>query len=1042
MATIENIREIMSLNPYSIKKTLIDIADKNFGARSPDLYEAGFLGYFIQAQTLLASDVLFNNSIAWNEAFTHLLTLPTSLQNTATMFDYQLSSATPCTGSITVYVPYPDQGSQYQLSLRNGTVCEGTVKYLVKNTYIINVSYVNPTVQKRDSITGLVSDVDINIEIKDGNRYLVFNVDVWQVSILALEDKFKNVEYKEFYDVNISGITDYFHDISIGVYIQDNNFADPRLIRFKQVPSIYSCTSKDRAYTLKLYGDGKATVRFGNGVFGYQPAEGSTYQILVYMTKGKEGLAYPGQVTLDIDLVDFYSGSSVSIYGANSATIDNGESEEDIEVAKANIIAQTSSARRLVTKNDFNGFSGITGIKNVELFPMLLRRDTNANEVDLFSVIYDNNGMPVPTTNVNFIVGQNRKIISKDFVYKLAMKYGTHGVELVPNVLKIIDSTAIDSEKHDVYSAIYIDSEYDNYDPVYSYWDKKIIYNYSDNTKTYVDPDKIVEYVCPFNLDIEDKAKGKVGTFEYIPYSFDDQPTIEDQIDITDIEMSIKSMLFTYKPDTALITTVQPTHINSVITINMETGMDPSLIQAYIRMYKLGPDGSISEISPNPDMEGFEKGYPCGSKIVNSENTEVSTAYQIPINDLLVDDFIFEVTLYYGNKYYNSYKKYMKFVDSLNNNLVQTYIDTPVTFTYSESDPDEVKRTDPAIDRVYISVTNVNAKWTQWIDDNGFTIDGYIVEVELNKLKTVDDTSRVKCLLCIGYGEEEIESVSMSDFDDTRVTYTFRVPYNPNYIMNGETYYQVKILYAFKYEMYSGGQTSDDSPYTFSPFATYSGYITFRRKLSQVMWCNIEKLDSLTETKYKIYKIPVINKDYYDANKDYLESKVSSQLAMLDEKAINYKMLTMKLNFKFAKTIGSTENLKFNDVVENLDESLLYNGWTSDMPPTIRLRVLISSSSSRSKSDITNECRQVLLSFLQLKANFNAKIVRSEMARYIHDTVSDVMSCEVLEPTRDIMYMYSEDDLPTNKDVVLSYNPEFLWIDVDKIYVDVVSANL
>ena len=248
MATIENIREIMSLNPYSIKKSLVDLIDKNLGTKNPDLYEAGFLGYLTQAQTLLTSDVLFNNAMSWNEAFTHLLALPTSLQNHASMFDYQLSTASPCTGTITVYVPFPDQGSQYQLLLRNGTVCEGTVQYLIQNTYIINVSYTNPTVQKRDYSTGLVSNVDVTIEIRSGDRYLVFEADVWQVSLLSLEGRFTDVQYKEFYDINISGITDYFNNINIGVYINDDNFADPRLVRFNQVASIYSCGSKDKCY--------------------------------------------------------------------------------------------------------------------------------------------------------------------------------------------------------------------------------------------------------------------------------------------------------------------------------------------------------------------------------------------------------------------------------------------------------------------------------------------------------------------------------------------------------------------------------------------------------------------------------------------------------------------------------------------------------------------------------------------------------------------------------------------------------------------------
>ena len=63
--TFENIREVMTLDPFDIKKSLVELIDKNLGVKNPDTYEAGFLGYLTQAQTLLTSDVLFNNAMAY-----------------------------------------------------------------------------------------------------------------------------------------------------------------------------------------------------------------------------------------------------------------------------------------------------------------------------------------------------------------------------------------------------------------------------------------------------------------------------------------------------------------------------------------------------------------------------------------------------------------------------------------------------------------------------------------------------------------------------------------------------------------------------------------------------------------------------------------------------------------------------------------------------------------------------------------------------------------------------------------------------------------
>ena len=151
-------------------------------------------------------------------------------------------------------------------------------------------------------------------------------------------------------------------------------------------------------------------------------------------------------------------------------------------------------------------------------------------------------------------------------------------------------------------------------------------------------------------------------------------------------------------------------------------------------------------------------------------------------------------------------------------------------------------------------------------------------------------------------------------------------------------------------------------------------------------------------------------------------------------------MLTNRINFKFAKTIGATENLKYNDNIDGIDKDLLYNGWTCDLPPTISLKVTIAKDSKRTKNDIVSDCKQTILTFLQLRAGFETRIIRSEIARYIHDTIDDIISCEVLAPSKDIMYMFTDKELPKDKDTILSYNPEFIWIDADKINVIVIQT--
>lgn len=195
----DNIREILSNDPFSIKKSLINLVDKHLGVKNPDIYEVSFLGYLIQSLTFLTSDVLFNNSLAWNEAFTHLLTLPSSLENHANMLGYTLKHAEPCTGYITVFVPVPENGN-YQLTLKNGTVCSGNTQYLIKNTYFINVySNNNAKIQKKDELTGVISDIEYQTRISSGDKLISFLADVWQIDITTFTEKFTGVQYKQFY---------------------------------------------------------------------------------------------------------------------------------------------------------------------------------------------------------------------------------------------------------------------------------------------------------------------------------------------------------------------------------------------------------------------------------------------------------------------------------------------------------------------------------------------------------------------------------------------------------------------------------------------------------------------------------------------------------------------------------------------------------------------------------------------------------------------------------------------------------------------------
>jgi hypothetical protein len=182
-----------------------------------------------------------------------------------------------------------------------------------------------------------------------------------------------------------------------------------------------------------------------------------------------------------------------------------------------------------------------------------------------------------------------------------------------------------------------------------------------------------------------------------------------------------------------------------------------------------------------------------------------------------------------------------------------------------------------------------------------------------------------------------------------------------------------------------------------------------------------------------VYRIPVIEKSYYDENKRFLNEIFMYSASQVDLMFNSYKMLTDGCNLKFAKTYGTITNLRYNDNIPKIADELKYGNWTAPLPPKFKVKVFIKKNPTKSVREIVVEAKKVIFTFLQLRSDFNAKIVRSEVSRYLHDVVPDITSCDIVEPTRDILYLYEERHLPRNKHLILSYVPEFVWIDIDEI---------
>ena len=109
-----------------------------------------------------------------------------------------------------------------------------------------------------------------------------------------------------------------------------------------------------------------------------------------------------------------------------------------------------------------------------------------------------------------------------------------------------------------------------------------------------------------------------------------------------------------------------------------------------------------------------------------------------------------------------------------------------------------------------------------------------------------------------------------------------------------------------------------------------------------------------------------------------------------------------------------------------------------DLPVKIYVKLYVSEDITTDINDLIVEAKNVIYTFLTLKSGFNANIYRSELARYLHDTLEDILFCEVVEPTDEIIYNFDIDKIPRSEyEVLYQYCPEYIWYDKDKIEVDV-----
>jgi hypothetical protein len=218
-------------------------------------------------------------------------------------------------------------------------------------------------------------------------------------------------------------------------------------------------------------------------------------------------------------------------------------------------------------------------------------------------------------------------------------------------------------------------------------------------------------------------------------------------------------------------------------------------------------------------------------------------------------------------------------------------------------------------------------------------------------------------------------------------------------------------------------------------YSVYKQSAIFHHDMTQICYSNISKGDN---TAHFAWNIPVIEKTYYDQNIVYLDQYVFNTLARLRDNFYMYKMLTDRVNIKFAKTYGKSVNMRLNKY-NPISVKTYEDDYSTNITPDIRVKIYVPKRAQSSIPTIVEECKNVLYTFLQLKANYHTNVYKSEISRFLHDAVEDIEFCEVLEPAEDIIYDFNLETIPRVERVELyKYCPEFIWFDKNKINIDVV----
>ena len=1059
-------RNLPTFDPYDIKKSLVGLADDYFQLQNIDLYESGFLGYFIQALTYLTSDMLFQNALAYNEAFLIRANLPSTIYNIATQLDYKIQNVVPATGSLKITIPLATDDMIIKIPV-GSNVSTNSAPYKIMYNYYITKTSNTIEVIKEDIATGIVTPVPYNIEISAGQPSLVFDAEIQQIEVYTHSFTFENTQLYKFYDEPISGFNGYVYDVIVNVGGE----------LYKPINSIYIASSTDKVYELMMnQSSDSLVVRFGNGVHGYLPHNGAQAMITIYSTLGTDGNIAANVASLTDRIIDGYTGNIVNISSYNPTPIINGTNGESLEEVKRHIIENISAAKRLVTEKDYKGFQGVTGITDLVALPVLQRRDVYGNEITLYIVKYDENKVPMPTAsvpvqmdNINNVIEQGTVIAYDDISYVSPFKIEYDDNYDIPlaryfynlNNLRVSPSLSFMAENEDVLMGargisvyLYPDTHqmsitaeiYKLTDMTASKIHAEIQFGsnyripliltkvYDDNTtcifsSNYIDYESYVIntgiqnwylYLYFDKLDRPWSFKGIYNT-TYV-YSINDVVNYNNRSYISIANNNINKSLSdpnywedlydtsfynTYRGTITLFKSGTPIDTEIISNTTSSSTPTPEMFNIYTLNFKY-LSGLDDKCMFSVDILNLSSGIDTTKLAVtlningNDYTMRLSTAqidrFTFVTDNISLDDFIigsmpWTISVTYELANLHEFSGNIEIL-STGKRITSTTVNTGVT----ESDIAQ-------IELVHIGLNSIQIKSS---DDNKF----YRFICNVSKLP---ENNSMNISLQLNINSQLFNLHLVGDTPEGLAVFeTDNI--NTNIIQPG--------LITFDIDLYYKGIF----------YASYKQSVILKQELTNICHSNIAVASDGVQY---AYGVPVIQEEYYNSNKEFIDELILNQLAKFSAAVSNYKMLTDNVNIKFVKTSGYSKNMQLN--LYNIKSVITYpDDFSIEIPPKIKAKIYLKRKSGLSVNSVILECKDVLYTFLTLKSGFHSNIYRSEMARFLHDVVDAVEFCEIMEPSQDIVYNFDIENMPsTYRDIVYKYCPEFIWFSKDKIEIEV-----